>query len=72
VSYSKHTKLRAVIHVVEEKGFWAEVPALPGCVTQADTREEHEKKLQEAVEGWLSAGKAGMDAEPDEVLEVAV
>lgn len=65
-------KLRAVIHVAEEGGFWAEVPALPGCVTQADTREELEKNLQEAVEGWLAAGEAGMDAEPDEILEVAV
>jgi predicted RNase H-like HicB family nuclease len=65
-------KLRAIIHVAEEGGFWAEVPALPGCVTQAETREELEKNLHEAVEGWLSAGEAGMDASPDQVLELAV
>jgi len=57
-------KLRAIIHVAEEGGFWAEVPALPGCVTQADTREELETNLQEAVEGWLSAGEAGMNSTP--------
>jgi predicted RNase H-like HicB family nuclease len=65
-------KLRAIIHVAEEGGFWAEVPALPGCVTQGETREELERNLLEAVEGWLSAGEAGMDADPDEILELAV
>lgn len=52
-------KLRAIIHVAEEGGFWAEVPALPGCVTQGETREELEKNLQEAVEGCLAAGESG-------------
>jgi len=66
------TRLRAIIHVAEEGGFWAEVPALPGCVTQADTREELGTNLQEAVEGWLSAGEAGMNSTPDEIFELAV
>ena len=51
-------KLQAVIHTAEEGGFWAEVPALPGCVTQAETREELETNLREAVEGWLEAGES--------------
>ena len=54
-------KLQAVIHTAEEGGFWAEVPALPGCVTQAETREELETNLREAVEGWLEAGESEMD-----------
>ena len=65
-------KLRAIIHVAEEGGFWEEVPALPGCVTQAETREELEKNLQEAVEGWLSAGETEINADPDEILELAI
>ncbi len=48
--------LKAIIHPAEEGGFWAEVPALPGCVTQAETREELEENVREAVEGWLEAG----------------
>jgi predicted RNase H-like HicB family nuclease len=28
------------IHVAEEGGYWAEVPAIPGCATQAETFEE--------------------------------
>lgn len=65
-------KLKAIIHVAEEGGYWAEVPALPGCVTQADTREELETNLQEAVEGWLSAGEAEINSTPDEIFELAV
>ncbi len=65
-------KLKAIIHVAEEGGFWAEVPALPGCVTQGDTREELEANLQEAIVGWLSAGEAEIVSAPDEILELAV
>jgi predicted RNase H-like HicB family nuclease len=31
----------------------AEVPALPGCLSQGKTKEEAVKDIQEAVEGWL-------------------
>jgi predicted RNase H-like HicB family nuclease len=34
-------------------GFWAKVPALPGCVTEVDKREELLANLREAIEGWL-------------------
>jgi len=46
---------KALIHEAEEGGYWAEVPALPGCVTQAEDRWELEKNLHEAIEGWLLA-----------------
>jgi len=47
-------KVKAIIHQAEEGGYWAEVPALPGCVTQGETAEEVTSNLREAVEGWLS------------------
>ena len=47
--------ITAVIHEAEEGGFWAEVPALPGCMTQGDTLEEVKVAITEAVEGWLEA-----------------
>lgn len=28
------------VHPAEEGGFWAEVPALPGCFTQGETIEK--------------------------------
>ena len=65
-------KLRAIIHNAEEGGFWAEVPALPGCVTQAETKEELETNLHEAIEGWLAAGEALMESGSGSILELAV
>jgi predicted RNase H-like HicB family nuclease len=47
-------KLKVVIHEAEEGGFWAEVPAIPGCATQGETFEELLENLYEAVEGCLS------------------
>jgi predicted RNase H-like HicB family nuclease len=69
-------KLRAVIHRVPEKdggGYWAEVPALPGCTTQGDTYDELMQNIQESIEGWLSieAEPQARDAEA-EVVEIAV
>ena len=47
-------KVKVVIHETEEGGYWAEVPAIPGCATQGETFEELLKNLYEAVEGCLS------------------
>jgi len=49
----KIMKIRAIIHPAEEGGYWAEVPALPGCITEGDTREEVTANLKDAIEGWL-------------------
>lgn len=46
--------IKVIIHEAEEGGFWAEVPAIPGCVTQADSYEELIVNLHEAIEGCLS------------------
>jgi predicted RNase H-like HicB family nuclease len=47
-------QIRIVVHDAEEGGYWAEVPAIPGCATQGDTMEELHKNLREAIEGCLS------------------
>lgn len=65
-------KLRAIIHEAEEGGFWAEVPALPGCVTQGETLEAIEANLHEAIEGWLLAADFEEEVLEGRVLEVAV
>ena len=44
----------AIIHQAEEGGYWAEVPALPGCVTEGDTLEELCANLREAMTGCLA------------------
>ena len=48
-------KIKAIVHEAEEGGFWAEVPAIPGCATQGETMEELLRNLHEAIEGCLSA-----------------
>ena len=47
-------KIKIVVHDAEEGGFWAEVPALPGCATQGDTMDELMSNLRDAIEGCLS------------------
>jgi predicted RNase H-like HicB family nuclease len=42
---------KVIVHQAEEDGYWAEVPAIPGCATQGDTFEELLINLYEAVEG---------------------
>ena len=66
-------KLKVIVHEAEEGGYWAEVPALPGCATQGDTIEELIRNLQEAVEGWLEAAPVAeaLDAQ-SRVIEIAV
>src|SRR5437016_2689275 len=43
-----------VIERAEDGSFWAYLPDLPGCATTADSVEEIEGKLQEAVSLYLS------------------
>ena len=47
-------KIKVVVHEAEEGGYWAEVPAIPGCATQGETFEELLKNVHEAVEGCLT------------------
>ncbi len=47
-------KLKVVVHESEEGGFWAEVPAIPGCATQGDSWDELLTNIYEAMEGCLS------------------
>ena len=66
-------KLKVVVHDAEEGGYWAEVPALPGCVTEGNDFEELLRNLYDAVEGWLAAeASAHEPTEPGRTLEIAV
>jgi predicted RNase H-like HicB family nuclease len=47
-------KIKVVVREAEEGGYWAEVPAIPGCATQGETFEDLLHNLYEAVEGCLS------------------
>jgi len=66
-------KLNVIVYDAEEGGYWAEVPAIPGCATQGDTFEALLLNLYEAVEGCLSVDvDQPTDTEQTRVLEIAV
>jgi predicted RNase H-like HicB family nuclease len=51
-------KIEVVVHEAEEGGFWAEVPAIPGCATQGETLKELLENLHESIDGCLCVGGA--------------
>jgi predicted RNase H-like HicB family nuclease len=65
--------ITAIVHKAEEGGYWAEVPALAGCVTQGETMSELRDNLREAIEGWLEAGAPELSNDSEEqILELAL
>ena len=64
-------RLKVLLHPAEEGGFWAEVPALPGCVSEGDSRDEALANIREAAEGWLEVSAEQVGADPfAQVVEV--
>jgi predicted RNase H-like HicB family nuclease len=64
-------KLKVLIHPAEEGGYWAEVPALPGCVSEGETFDETLHNIREAAEGWLEVSEEEAEADPKaQVVEV--
>jgi predicted RNase H-like HicB family nuclease len=65
-------RLTVIVHKAEEGGFWAEVPALPGCASQGDTPEELLRNVYEAIEGCLAANLSEGRLAGEDVEEVVV
>ncbi len=63
-----------MIHREPDGGFWAEVPAVPGCYSQGETVEEVMDNVREAIAGVLEVMLGqGRRPEPDiQMLDVAV
>jgi predicted RNase H-like HicB family nuclease len=71
--WSINMKIKVVVHEAEEGGFWAEVPAIPGCATEGETMDELLRNLHEAIEGCLSVDVA--EPQPggkERILEIAI
>jgi antitoxin HicB len=69
-------KFRVVLQQDEDGVIVAEVPALPGCISQGATRDEALENIREAIAGYLDSLKAHGDPIPppidEEVIEVSV
>ncbi|HXB74250.1 MAG TPA: type II toxin-antitoxin system HicB family antitoxin [Candidatus Acidoferrales bacterium] len=63
-----------VIHEDPQGGFWAEVPALPGCYSQGETIDDLVTNSREAIAGVLDVLKeqGGQPEANIQNLEVAV
>ncbi len=74
LSHNGHPmKVKVIVHPAEEGGYWAEVPAIPGCATQGETFEELLQNLYEAVEGCLSVDVTASQLKADDrIVEIAV
>lgn len=68
-------KYRVTIEPDEDGVFIAEVPALPGCITQGETRQEAIANIKEAIELYLESLEVHGDPIPpsiyEEIVEVA-
>jgi predicted RNase H-like HicB family nuclease len=50
-------KLTIVLEEQEEGGFTVFVPALPGCISEGETREEAIENIREAIALYLESGE---------------
>ena len=62
---------QVVIYPDPEDGGWvAEVPSLPGCVSQGETKEEVIENIRDAIRTWVAGAESvGMDV-PAETFDV--
>jgi predicted RNase H-like HicB family nuclease len=67
-----HMKLHAIIEKDEAGYYVAEVPALPGCLSQGKTYEEAIANIKEAIEGWLEVMESKQTFDSSRLVEVAV
>ena len=66
-------KIKIIVHEAEEGGYWAEVPAIPGCVSQGETLEELDDNIREAIVGCLAVEPEGStDGGFERELDIAV
>lgn len=64
---------QVILHEDEDGGYWVEVPSLPGCISQGDTKEEALANIKEAIEAYVESLQAHGEPIPEEnVVTVAL
>ncbi len=59
-------RFTVVLEQEPDEGFVASVPAIPGCVSQGDTREDALRNIREAIELYLEDCRESGDPIPSE------
>jgi antitoxin HicB len=65
-------KYRVLVQADEDGYFVAEVPSLPGCISQGKTRSEALQNVKEAISLYLESLQAHGDAVPPPIQEEIV
>ncbi len=65
-------KLHVMVEQDDAGYFVAEVPALPGCLSQGKTHDEAIANVKEAVEGWFEVMEAKQAVKAERMVEVVV
>lgn len=66
-------KLKIILEPSKEGGYTVYVPALPGCLSEGDTKEEALKNIREAIELYLEPVEDDMSFSPNaEEIEIAI
>jgi len=65
-------KLHVIIEKDESGYYIAEVPALPGCLSQGKTHEEAIANIAEAIAGWLEVMESKQLHDTSKLFEIAV
>ena len=65
--------MRQVIIYPGEDGYYiAEVPSLPGCISQGATKEEAAANIREAISGYIAALEEDNLPVPEEHFEALI
>jgi predicted RNase H-like HicB family nuclease len=57
----------------DNSGYYvAEVPALPGCLSQGKTRREAIKNIHEAIKGWMEVMESKQKIHKSKLVSVKV
>jgi len=65
-------KYRVLIEQDEDGMFVAEVPALPGCITQGETRTQAIENIKEAIAIYIESLEAHNEPVPPQIIEELV
>jgi len=65
--------VRQVVLFPDEDGYWvAEVPSLPGCISQGSTKDEALKNIREAINAYIAALEEDGLPIPEEKFDTVV